>query len=149
MSKDPATGDAALVLEYAEGGDLQQLSNSGVLDFWGCQRIIIDAAVGLQHMHLAGFVHLDVKPLNIFTTHVKGELRGVLGDFGLATGLNKHGHKAIDAAHGIDGYVAPELAGKTHLASTSCDVYSLSMTALICLLCSHDEPELDEACIQQ
>jgi hypothetical protein len=61
MSKDPATGDATLVLEYAEGGDLQQLSNSGVLDFWGCQRIIIDAAVGL-HMHSTGFVHLDVEP---------------------------------------------------------------------------------------
>lgn len=90
---------------------------------------------------------LCIKPENIFSHVVNGELHGVLGDFGLALGLSKHRYKVVNATRGTPGYIAPKLLSGNRHADTSCDIYSLGMAALLCMLCSKSNPRLEEAAI--
>lgn len=41
------------------------------------------AAVGLGNIHDAGYIHLDVKPGNMFAGKINGEIKGVMGDITL------------------------------------------------------------------
>lgn len=55
-----------LVLEYAEGLDLSMLlARYGAVPVSDACEIIRQAAVGLEHAHLHGLVHRDVKPANL------------------------------------------------------------------------------------
>lgn len=74
---------------------------------------------GLQSIHEAGFIHLDLKPANIFITF-EGILK--IGDFGLATPWPAA--KGIDA-EGDREYIGPEiLRGKFDKPA---DIFSLGL----------------------
>ncbi|KAJ7178336.1 hypothetical protein C8R43DRAFT_973022 [Mycena crocata] len=95
-------------------------------------KIIVDLSNGLQFIHGANVIHLDLKPSNIFVT---GEGRFKIGDFGMASvwprpalqrqpetesvGFEREGDKV---------YLAPEvLQGRYGKAA---DVFSFGMTML-------------------
>ena len=88
-------------------------------------------AEGLAAVHAAGLVHRDLKPDNIF---VEGD-RAMLGDFGLATALDRDDARGLDApgARGTErggppAYMAPEqLRGERGDART--DVFAFGVTA--------------------
>ena len=73
---------------------------------------LCDLLLALQHLHSQGFVHLDVKPANVFLTR-SGRLK--LGDFGLMMELQPGGGGPVngrgreDAQEGDPRYMAPEL----------------------------------------
>ncbi|KAI9653017.1 MAG: hypothetical protein M1831_006224 [Alyxoria varia] len=72
--------------EYCEEGCLDkflgQSGYDGRLDDFRIWKILLELAQGLKHIHDRGFIHLDLKPENIFI-----DFEGVLkiGDFGLAS----------------------------------------------------------------
>ncbi|KAM0287472.1 hypothetical protein ACHAQH_000425 [Verticillium albo-atrum] len=109
--------------EFCDEGTLDKfLSNVGCkgrLDDFRIWKIIHDISLGLQSIHEAGFIHLDLKPANILITF-EGILK--IGDFGLAT--------AWPAAKGVDAegdreYIGPEiLRGKFDKPA---DIYSLGL----------------------
>ncbi|KAH6697604.1 mitosis inhibitor protein kinase SWE1 [Plectosphaerella plurivora] len=93
--------------EFCDEGTLDKfLSNvgrKGRLDDFRIWKIIHDVALGLQSIHDAGFMHLDLKPANILITF-EGILK--IGDFGLATPWPAA--KGVDA-EGDREYIGPEI----------------------------------------
>jgi len=93
------------LMEYVEGSNLKLLlaRNDTVLqEFVG--NILIDMAVGLDHIHDSGFMHLDFKPENVMVTR-NGNVR--LVDFDLAQ-LKPDKPKKSAKNPGTPAYMAPE-----------------------------------------
>lgn len=94
-----------LLMEYVEGANLKQLLATGdpvLHEYVG--NILIDMAVGLQHVHQSGFMHLDFKPENVLVSR-NGNVR--LVDFDLALPLPKKPIK-LSRNPGTPAYMAPE-----------------------------------------
>ena len=83
-------------------------------------RVAIHLGAALHHIHRKGFIHLDVKPLNVIVVHG----RPILYDFGSA---RKQGAPRPSHVAGTDGYIAPEecLRGEV---TPACDVFGLGVT---------------------
>merc|ERR550537_197245 len=79
-------GSLYIIMEYADGGDLQQLlrKNRSVRKHFGedmLWRLCSEMCSALAYLHSKGIVHRDLKPLNVFLTtgnHVK------VGDLGVS-----------------------------------------------------------------
>ncbi|KAN0108416.1 kinase-like protein [Hyaloscypha variabilis] len=93
--------------EFCEEGSLDiflgQVGRKGRLDDFRIWKIMLELGLGLKHIHERGFIHLDLKPANIFITF-EGVLK--IGDFGMAA--------SWPAQPGIEGegdreYIGPEI----------------------------------------
>ncbi|PSR78954.1 kinase-like domain-containing protein [Coniella lustricola] len=109
--------------EYCEEGSLSEflgiVGAAGRLDDFRIWKILLEASMGLQSIHEAGFIHLDFKPANVLINY-EGQLK--IGDFGLAT--------PWPAARGIEGegdrrYIAPEILEARY--DKPADVFSLGL----------------------
>ncbi|KAK6951187.1 hypothetical protein Daesc_007718 [Daldinia eschscholtzii] len=92
--------------EYCEEGSLNAFLSfvglKGRLDDFRIWKIMLEIGKGLKHIHDAGYIHLDLKPANIFI-NFEGTLK--IGDFGLTTAL------PIEKGPDLEGdreYLAPE-----------------------------------------
>lgn len=92
--------------EYCEEGSLDKFLSviglRGRLDDFRIWKILLEIGTGLKHIHEAGFIHLDIKPANIFI-NFEGTLK--IGDFGLTAKL------PIEKGPDFEGdreYLAPE-----------------------------------------
>jgi len=93
------------LMEYVEGSNLKLLlsRNDPVLqEFLG--NVLIDMAVGLEHIHDSGFMHLDFKPENVLVSR-NGNVRIV--DFDLAQPKPEK-PKKMSKNPGTPAYMAPE-----------------------------------------
>ena len=98
-------GTLYLVMEYVEASNLKLLEARGdeiLTDY--AANILIDMAVGLEHIHDSGFIHLDFKPENILVTR-NGNVRIV--DFDLAQPKPDR-PKRMSRNPGTPAYMAPE-----------------------------------------
>ncbi|OBT97479.2 hypothetical protein VE01_04393 [Pseudogymnoascus verrucosus] len=93
--------------EFCEEGTLQlflrNVGMKGRLDDFRIWKILLELGQGLRYIHDAGYLHLDLKPANIFITF-EGVIK--IGDFGMAT--------SYPAQQGIEGegdreYIGPEI----------------------------------------
>ncbi len=117
---------AYIVMEYAQGGDLQKRLTSGLpypladtLDIFSQ----LCSAVSYAHEH--GIIHRDLKPLNIlFRELPDGGEQVVLSDFGLAVEMEATHHTF--ARGGTLPYMSPEqlLRGRVEAAS---DIFALGV----------------------
>ncbi len=114
-------GDPYLVLEYLDGGSLQEeLRSSGRFAWQEVVRVARDLSGALNAAHGLGILHRDIKPANVLRDHY-GNVR--LGDFGIAHLAGAADSTTGDTAMTIS-YAAPEmLAGER--ATTASDFYSL------------------------
>lgn len=112
--------------EFCEEGSLDRflktVGTAGRLDDFRIWKILIEASMGLQSIHDAGFIHLDLKPANIFVNY-EGNLK--IGDFGMAT--------AWPAARHIEGegdreYIGPEILRGRY--DKPADVFALGLIVL-------------------
>jgi eukaryotic-like serine/threonine-protein kinase len=123
-----------LAMKYVEGTDLGRLVKKGgpLLLTQACE-YMRQAALGLQHLHVHGLVHRDVKPHNLMIGR-DGIIK--VADLGLAR--SKRGETTelttgtlTPAAAGPMGtldYLAPEQALDFHAADIRADIYSLGCT---------------------
>ncbi|EGR45514.1 protein kinase [Trichoderma reesei QM6a] len=112
--------------EFCEEGTLDKflanIGQIGRLDDFRIYKILQDLCLGLKEIHDAGFMHLDMKPANIFITF-EGVIK--IGDFGLARAISEDVQLDIE---GDREYMAPEmLEGK---ADQSADIFSLGLMTL-------------------
>jgi tetratricopeptide (TPR) repeat protein/tRNA A-37 threonylcarbamoyl transferase component Bud32 len=113
-----------LVLEYAEGGSLDQRTADGGLPPAEAARLVEALGRAVHCAHERGILHRDLKPSNVLLT-ADGSPK--LTDFGLAKLLDVGtGPTPTDAFLGTPSYIAPEqAAGKTREVGVGADVYSL------------------------
>jgi eukaryotic-like serine/threonine-protein kinase len=115
-----------LVMELVDATPLSEMSRPTIAR---CVEIFLDVAHALHHMHERGFVHADMKPLNILVAddgHVK------VIDLGQAC---KVGTKK-DRVQGTPGFLAPEQVARDEITAQT-DVFNLGATMWWTLLRDH------------
>jgi serine/threonine-protein kinase len=120
-----------LVMEYVEGQELQELVREhGTLSLEDAVEYARQTALGLEHAHVAGMVHRDIKPGNLLA-----DKNGVIKllDLGLARFFDEGDTESLTVAHdekvlGTADYLAPEQALDSHQVDARADIYSLGCT---------------------
>jgi serine/threonine-protein kinase len=98
-------GALYLLMDYVEASNLKLLlARQDPVLTENVAQILIDMALGLNHVHESGFMHLDFKPENILVTG-NGNVR--LIDFDLAQPILEKPKKMSDNP-GTPGYMSPE-----------------------------------------
>lgn len=123
---DSRSGLINLVVEYMDGGSLEDLVRQG-----GCQDEYLLADIarqtlnGLSFLHSNKSVHRDIKPANILCSS-NGLVK--IADFGISKVLDKTTAFAKTFV-GTVCYMSPErISGENH--SYSCDIWSFGLTLL-------------------
>jgi serine/threonine protein kinase len=108
---------AHLLIEYVNGKTLDQVQR---LSLPRLVQIFTKIASGLQHMHLRGVYHADLKPNNILLSRT-GDVKII--DFGLAHIKGEESERV----QGTPEYMAPEQA-KGGMVNESTDIYNFGAT---------------------
>ncbi|CAI5757002.1 unnamed protein product [Candida verbasci] len=116
-----------IMTEFCEGGTLFEFLEANKhyrLDEFRIWKILIELLTGLNFIHHKNYLHLDLKPANIFITF-EGQLK--IGDFGLATKL-----PILESDFDLEGdinYIAPELINDK-IYTPFADIFSLGLIIL-------------------
>ncbi len=98
-------GRLYLLMEYVESANLKELyARHDPVLLENVANILIDMAVGLEHVHECGYMHLDFKPENVLITRNAGVR---LIDFDLAQPIPEK-PKKTKRNPGTPAYMAPE-----------------------------------------
>ncbi len=116
------------VMEYADGGTLEDRLVDGPLPLSLSLSLTAEAARGAAALHSAGIVHRDIKPSNVLFRGSSGgedggQDRVLMGDLGLAKSLAQA--SGLTMATGSAGYQPPEQAEPGAGIDARADVYSL------------------------
>lgn len=116
-----------IMTEFCEGGSLYDFLDehkSYKLDEFRVWKILIEIISGLKFIHSKNYLHLDLKPANIFVTF-EGSLK--IGDFGLSTKL-----PILEKDFDLEGdrnYIAPELINEK-IYTPFADIFSVGLMIL-------------------
>lgn len=121
------TASVAVLLELATGGSLQDRVKASAIPEDELRYITRDILEGLKHIHSNGYMHLDIKPANIFLTETG---RAKIGDFGRIVAYDSYA--AHSTPEGDSTYLAPEIYGDVTFPVHAPDVFSLAITILEC-----------------
>jgi serine/threonine-protein kinase len=132
------SGEPYLVMEFLEGEDLQtRMEKTGPLPLEAVAQIVTQVAAGLAEAHVAGVVHRDLKPDNVFLVRAPGEaVFAKVVDFGISKVLKASATKltVARAVFGTPEYMAPEQAeGRQDLIDHRSDQWSLACVAWVAL----------------
>ncbi len=123
---DEATGVCMLVMEYIDGGTVQQMiDRRDVIDWEWALVIALRVSEALEAAATLGIVHRDIKPENIMVT-ASGDIK--LADLGIAKcgdSVEEGGrHRMI----GTPAYASPEQCADSSSVDARSDIYSLGAT---------------------
>ena len=118
-------GRPFIVMEFLEGGSLEQLLRRGRPDTADVLRWLEQTAAALDAGHAAGVIHRDVKPGNLLLDG-RGELHVV--DFGVASAVGLDSLTMTGTVLGTAGYLSPEQA-QGQRATPASDRYGLAVVA--------------------
>ncbi|GES93957.1 kinase-like domain-containing protein [Rhizophagus clarus] len=124
ISQNPNTKEFIMVLEYAEGGNLNDYlcQNYDTLDWLNKIIILTNIIKGLKEIHQKQMVHRDFHPRNILFRH-KEYTNICISDMGLCgevDGINE------TKVYGVMPYVAPEVLRRNPYTQAA-DIYSFGM----------------------
>lgn len=116
-----------LAMRYIEGNDLSDemkryKQNERYMPIERALYILEQVAAALDHAHLKGIIHRDVKPSNVL---LGASDKAVLSDFGLV--LWESMDKTFGTAFGTPRYISPEQATDSQSAVPQSDIYSLAV----------------------
>ena len=111
-------------MKFAGGGSLSDAAQSLRHDPRHIVRIMAKVSLAVQHAHLNGILHRDLKPGNILLDE-RGE--PLVSDFGLAKWLDSASDLTRTlTSFGTPGYIAPEQAqGSAKNVAAAADIYGL------------------------
>jgi serine/threonine protein kinase/WD40 repeat protein len=124
-------GTAYLVMEYEEGESLAHhlRKRGGFLDEHGLLAVFLPVLTGLQAVHEAGLLHLDIKPDNIY---LRTDGRPMLIDFGSSRQIRGSAQQTGAVAL-TPGYCALEQYPGLGEIGPRTDVYGMGATIYRCL----------------
>jgi len=127
-----ANGTAYMIMEYEAGENLTGYlrKHGGFLNEPDLLRIFLPILTGLQAVHEAGLLHLDIKPDNIY---LRSSGQPMLIDFGSARQRQRHGKTETGRVALTRGYSALEQYPGQGVISPSTDVYSVGATLYRCI----------------
>ncbi|MDH5631727.1 MAG: serine/threonine protein kinase [Gammaproteobacteria bacterium] len=125
-------GTAYMVMEYEEGEPLSGLlkRTGGYLNEHNLLNVFLPILSGLQAVHDAGLLHLDIKPDNIY---LRSNGQPMLIDFGSAR-QTKSGGKDNEKIALTPGYSAIEQYPNSQQIGPWSDVYSVGATLYRCVV---------------
>ena len=109
--------EAFLLMELVEGKTIDISRPSDMIELLD---IFIEVARGLQHMHTKGYVHCDLKPINIMRTPT-GQIKII--DFGQSCKIGT----VKERIQGTPDYISPEQVNRQPVNQQT-DVFSLGAT---------------------
>jgi len=126
-------------MEYFQFGSLEKFLQENVLYDEMARRekeivwnFLLDILMGLIWIHKNGYVHLDIKPANIFLVEPRQNSTVPtlkIGDFGLSRKIGSTQRSKFEKFKKGDGhYLAPELLDKSKIITENVDIYSLGIT---------------------
>lgn len=133
-----ANGTAYMVMEYEEGQSLADYlrRNGPRLDEQTLLRVFIPILNGLNAVHEAEMLHLDIKPENIY---LRKDASPMLIDFGSARQGSAHIHK-VALTH---GYAPVEQYPDKGTPGPSTDVYAIGASMYRCVTGKKPDDSLD------
>lgn len=129
--EETVDGGAFLVMELVQGKTLKEVIVAGTSTVEARARVIVAVARALGFAHAAGFVHRDVKPVNVM---VCDDGRSMMLDFGMAKKIASPGEASLPqltikgAMVGTPKYFAPEQAREEQVDARA-DQFALGVTA--------------------
>ncbi|KAJ7740620.1 kinase-like domain-containing protein [Mycena metata] len=132
-----------LVSPWMENGHMRAFLKKKVYDTDYLLSLILDVALGLEHLHDTGVVHSDLKGDNIFVTPSG---RACIADFGLSSIITsvssiQFTHSSKPTQGGTTRYQAPELLRGGHNDTLS-DIYAFAGVAYEILTGTPPFPDL-------
>jgi len=118
-------------LKVSEVGLLMELVDADTLDLYkpknilGAAKLLAQVARGLEHMNSRGFVHSDMKPINVM---VMSDEQVKIIDLGQACAINE----VKKRIQGTPGYIAPEQAHLQPITAQT-DVYNFGAMVYVVL----------------
>ncbi|MEM1296845.1 MAG: serine/threonine-protein kinase [Verrucomicrobiota bacterium] len=116
------------VMEYVEGSILRREVNAGRVQLEHIFAWVPPVCEALQHAHLQGVVHCDIRPKNILFTN-EGEV--TVANFGLARVQGQRPEFTSSTVAGVTvstmDYVAPETSEPGVMFDVRADIYSLGV----------------------
>ncbi|KAF9955107.1 hypothetical protein BGZ72_004017 [Mortierella alpina] len=108
-----------IMMEYAEGGSLDQAISLGALKNWEIKnQIAKEISLGLVYLQMLGIVHCDINSANILLTKYQ---QAKICDFGKARAIGEGGER------GELAWMAPELFRDSAQYTHKSDIYALGM----------------------
>ena len=118
-------GQPFIVMEFLEGGSLEERLRVGRPEPADVLRWLEQAAAALDAGHAAGVVHRDVKPGNLLVDG-RGDVH--VADFGVASAVGLDSLTMTGMVLGTAGYLSPEQA-QGQRATPASDRYGLAVVA--------------------
>lgn len=112
------------VMEHVEGRTLDEWLNRDQPDLRTRLALLREACLALGHAHQKGVLHCDLKPSNLLVTHIDGQPRVKLIDFGIARAVDAGGPSG---SAGTPAYMSPEQVADGDDLDTRSDVFSLGV----------------------
>jgi serine/threonine protein kinase/formylglycine-generating enzyme required for sulfatase activity len=128
-----AQGQPYFVMEFVKGIPITDYCDQNKLGLKERIELLQKVCSGVQHAHLKGVMHRDLKPGNVLVTLQDGKATPKIIDFGLAKAVDHHLVEATlfteqGVMLGTPEYMSPEQAGLGGLdVDTRTDVYSLGV----------------------
>lgn len=109
-----------LVMQYVDGGTLEDLIEMGAMSVPKVEQIVRSIASGLDYAHRKGVIHRDIKPSNILIQ----DGHTLLADFGMVKMVAGNSDLTGTSIVGTPSYMAPE-QGQGLDVNHGVDIYAL------------------------
>lgn len=111
-----------LVMDYCQGGELQEYLASYELEEEEAAKVFRQIAQAIDFIHSYNVAHLDLKPANILITEFP---RIKVADFGFVTYVKKNEH--LNTFYGSTCYCSPECLSHREYDGLKSDIWSLGV----------------------